>query len=79
MEQNKYTTKIGNIYLVYDLHNWPKGPLRSFTLKSCLFGVTNIAKENDKVCIGSRSLNNDSARNVIIFGVHNSSSSHTHN
>ena len=28
--------------------NWPKIPLRTFTCKNCLFGVTNIAKKSDK-------------------------------
>ena len=64
-----------------------------FTLvvKNCLFGVTNIVKNNDKekyVYSGSgiafdgkssRSFNDDFAGNVIIFGVGNSSSSYTDN
>ena len=29
-------TKIVNVYIVYDLDNWPKNPLRNFTLKNCL-------------------------------------------
>ena len=33
VEQNNYTTKIVNVYIVYDLDNWPKVPLRNFTLK----------------------------------------------
>ena len=56
-----------------------------------MFGATNIVKYNDKEKYvysdygtafdgrGSWSLNNDSARNVIIFGLNNSSSSHTDN
>ena len=31
IEQNNCTTKIVNVYIVYDLDNWPKTPLRNFT------------------------------------------------
>ena len=37
-ELKNYATKIVNIYMVYDLDNWSKNPLRNFTLKNCLFG-----------------------------------------
>ena len=75
--------------MVYDLDNWLKFSLRNFTLKSCLFGVTNLAKNSDKskdmywcyeIAFNGRSewkFGNDCARNVIIFGVNNSSLSHT--
>ena len=33
---------------MYDLTNWPKNPLGNFTLKNCLFGATNIVKNNNK-------------------------------
>ena len=37
VEQNNYTTKIVNAYIVYNLDNWPNSPLRNFTLKNaCL-------------------------------------------
>ena len=64
-----------------------KNPLRSFTLKYCLFSSTNIAKDKDKEkyvysCYGIAfngenlwSFNDDFARNVVKFGVDNSSSS----
>ena len=48
VEQNKYSTKIVNAYIVYDLDNWPNNLLRNFTLKNCLFGVTSIIKNSDK-------------------------------
>ena len=48
IERNNYVTKIVNVYIVYDLDNWPKNPLINFTLKDCLFGSTNIVKDNDK-------------------------------
>ena len=91
IEQNNYATKIANVYIVYDLDNWPKNPLRKITLKNCLFGSTNIVKNNDKEKYvysgfgiafdgkGEWSFGDDFARNVIIFGVNNSSSSHTDN
>ena len=44
IDQNNLTTKIVNDYIVYDLDNWPKHPLRRFTLKNCLFGATNTEK-----------------------------------
>ena len=53
IEQINYARKILNVYLVYDLDNWPENPLRNFTLKNRLFGVTNIVKNSDKksMCI----------------------------
>ena len=47
-EQNNYASKIVNISIVYDLDTWPKISLRNFTLKNCLFGATNVVKDNDK-------------------------------
>ena len=68
-----------------------KIPLRNFTLKNCLFVATNIVKNSDKekyvysgyaiaiyVKVELR-FGNDYARNVITFGVDNSSSSHADN
>ena len=48
VKQNNHTTKIINAYIAYDLENWPKIPLRNFTLKSCLFGATSIVKISGK-------------------------------
>ena len=92
VEQNNYLTKIANVYIAYDLEAWPKILLNNFTLKNCLFGGTNIVKKNsDKekyVYSGYRiafdgkgewSFSNDCTRNVIIFRVDNSSSSHADN
>ena len=36
IKQNNYTTKIVNVYIIYDLDNWAKNVLRNFTLKNCL-------------------------------------------
>ena len=55
IEQKDYLTKIVNVYLLYDLNNWPKDPINNFKFKNCLFGVTNIVKNSDKekyVCSG---------------------------
>ena len=40
--------KIVNAYIVYDLNDWSKIPLRPFTMKNCLFNATSIAKSSDK-------------------------------
>ena len=48
IEQNKYTSRIVNVYIVYDLNNQPKILLKTFTLKNCLFEATNIVKNNNK-------------------------------
>ena len=83
--------KIVNVYIVYDLDDWPKNYLRNFTLKNCLFGVNNIVKSNNKEKYaysgqgiafdgkGEWSFGNYTARNIIIFRVDNSSSSHRDN
>ena len=72
--------------MVYDLDNWPKNSLKNFTLKNCLFGLADIAEDNDKKKYvycgygkGEWGFDNDYGRNVIIFGVDNSSSFHTEN
>ena len=88
--QISYTTNIVNVYIVYDLDNWPKNLLRKFTPKNCLFEVTNIVRNSDKEkCVysgygitfdgrGEWSFNKYTTRNVI-FGFDNSSSPHTDN
>ena len=90
-DQHNYTKKVVNVYIIYNLDHWPRIPLRSFTLKHYLFGVTNIVKNNDKEKYaysgygvefhgkGSWSFFDDFAKTVIRFGVDNSSSSHTDN
>ena len=32
LEQNNYLSKIVNVYLVYELCDWPNIPLKNFTL-----------------------------------------------
>ena len=91
LELDNYATKITNVCIVYDLDKWPKNHLRNFTLKNGFFGAFNTGKRNDnekhlysgyKIAFdwkGSWSFNDEFARNVIVFGVDNSSSSQTDN
>lgn len=83
-----YATKILNVYIAYDLDNWPRSPLYNFALKYCLFGATVIVRNSDKSKYlyidyriafngaGSWSFDNQFVRNALIFGADNSSSSH---
>ena len=83
--------KIVNVYIVYGLDAWPRNPTHNFKFKNWLFEGTNVVKNSDKenyvysACgitldsAGSWSFDNDFARNVIIFGVDNSSPSHSDN
>ena len=48
VEENNYVSKIVKAYIIYDLDDWPKIPLNKFTLNNCLFGPTNIVKNNVK-------------------------------
>ena len=91
VEQNNYLTQVVNVYIAYDLDAWPKNPTNNFKFKNSLFGAINIVKNSDKEkyvysgygktfdSAGLWSFDNDFARNVIIFGVNNSSSSHSDN
>ena len=91
VEQNFYFTKIVNVYIVYDLSAWPKDPTNNSKFKNCLLGATKIVNNSDTEkylysrygitfdIAGFWSFDNDTARNVIIFGVDNSSSSHSDN
>ena len=92
VEQNNSLTKIVNVYIVFDLAAQPRNPTNNFNFKNCLFAATNIVKNSDKekyiyIYSGygiifdrsSWSFSNGTARNVIIFGADNSSSSHVDN
>ena len=90
-EQNNYLTKVVNAYVVYHLDAWPRNPTKTFKFKNGLFGATSVIKNSDKekyVYSGygitldnasSWSFDNSTVRNVIIFGVDKSSSSHPDN
>ena len=90
VEQNNYFTKIVNVCIAYELNVWPKNLTNKFKFKNCLFGATNIVKNSDKEKYvysgygitfdsGGSWSDNDFARNVVIFGVDNSSASHSDN
>ena len=91
IEQNNYSTKIINSYIVYDLDAWTVNPTDNFKFKNCIFGVASKVENSDKEMYpcngygitfdsaGSWSFVNDFARNVIIIVVDNSSSFHSHN
>ena len=86
-----YPTKIVSTDIVYDLDNWPRNPINNFTLKNCLYGANNLVKNSDKSKYVYRgygiafdegdawSFGHDFVMNIVVFGVDNSSSSHTDN
>ena len=86
-----YSNFILNLYIAYELNNWPRNPINSFTLKNYFFGTVNLVRiaikskftYNDQGTAfdgeDSWSLDNDYARNAVVFDVDNSSSSHTDN
>ena len=77
--------------MFYELNNWPRSTTNNFTLKTCSFDAVRLmgnADENEFTCNGQEiefdrkdiwNYENDFARNVLIFGVDNTSSSHTDN
>ena len=80
-----------SVYIVYDLRAWPRNLTNNLNFKNCLICVTSLVKISDKEknvyrgslmtfeSAGSWGFDNDTARNVIIFAVDNSSSSHAGN
>ena len=86
-----YSNFIFNFYIVCELNNWPRNPTYNFPAKNCLFGRVKLVKNaiKSKVIYDGRpitfdgessySFGNDFDRNVVIFVVDNSSSSHTKN
>ena len=86
-----YSNFIFNFYIVCELNNWPRNPTYNFPPKNCLFGRVKLVKNavKSKVIYDGRpitfdgessySFGNDFDRNVVIFVVDNSSSSHTKN
>ena len=91
IDRNNQANKTINAYITYDLDNWPINSPKNFVSQNCLFDATNVAKDSDKSkCVytdygiafdgaGSWIFRYGFARTVIIFGVDNSSSSHTNN
>ena len=39
IEQNNYTNRIINVYIVYDLDAWPRNPTNNFKFKNCVVTV----------------------------------------
>ena len=74
-----YSNLILNLYLVYELNDGLYYPCNNFTLKNCLFGTVkltkNIIKSNFLKMVWRQHLI-ELDRNVVIFSVDNSSSSH---
>ena len=80
-----------NLYIAYKLNTWSLNPINNSILKNCLFGRVKLVRNAIKSKFtyngrgitfdreGSWSFDNDCARNVVIFGVDNSSSSHMDN
>ena len=80
-----------NLYIGYELNNQPRNPSNNLTLKNCLFGTVKLVRNADKskftyndrgIAFDGEvmwSFANDFGRNVVIFGVDNTSSSHTDN
>ena len=91
VEQNNYLTTIVNLHFVYVLDVWLRNLTNNFKFRNYLFGATNIVKIviKEKYAYNghwitfdsarSRSFGNDFAKNVITFGVDNSSSFHADN
>ena len=37
-----------NVYIVYELHTWPRNATNNLKFRNCSFGATNIVKNSDK-------------------------------
>ena len=48
LEQNKYLSKILNVYMVYDLDALPRNPTNNSKFKNYLFEATSVVESNDK-------------------------------
>ena len=75
VEKNRNFYKIVNAYIVYDLDTWSKIRLNNFTKKKLVYIGYGIAFDGTD----SWSSGSDFARNVVIFSVDNSPSSHADN
>ena len=84
-------TFILSLYIVYEFNTWLPNPANSFALKNCLFDTVKLTRNANKSKLtynsgritfdgeGFWSFGNDSTRNVVIFGIDNSLSSHVDN
>ena len=42
VEQNNYSTKGTNAYIIYDLHSWSRNPTNNYKFKNWLFDTTIV-------------------------------------
>ena len=88
---SSYSNYILNVYILYQLNNWPRNPTDNLLLKNGLFGTIKLARNAIKskfTCNsrgitfdgeGSWSFGNDFAINVPIFWLYNTWPYHTSN
>ena len=86
-----YSNFILNLYMVHELNTWPRNTTNNFTLKIFLFGTSKLTRNADKsklICSGQGitfdgkryfRFDDDTARNVVLFGFDKSSSPHIDN
>ena len=84
-----YSTSILNLYIFHKLNTSSRSATNNISLKDCLFGTVKLTRSGGKSKFddnargmafdgkGSWSFGKDFARNVVIFGIDNISSSHT--
>ena len=73
-----FSNFIFNLYIVYELNNWPRNPTNNFSLENCSFGTVKSVRNTIKSKFiynrrgiafdgeGSRCFGNDYAGNVVI-------------
>ena len=67
VEQNSYTTKIGNVSIAYDLDAWSRNPTNNIKLNSELWMIySSYGTTFDSA--DSWNFDNDFARHVVISG-----------
>ena len=95
LKQDKVTfnpRNVVNLIIFYELDTWSRDLNANFTLRDCLFGAVKLTKnaDPDKYSYSGYDIGFDSrprfsypdfdwSKNVVIFGVDNSSSVHDYN
>ena len=94
MQQNSSSLSsnfVLDLYIVYELNNWPHNLSSDFTIRNCSVGTVKLTGNTIKSKFiyngpeitfdgaGSWRYGNDFAENVIVFSLNNSSSIHTDN
>ena len=79
------------LYIVFEFSDWTRNPTNNFPINNSLFGAVKLVRNTVKIKInyngwevafdeeGSWTFGHDFAKNVVIFGDDNRSSSHTDN